>query len=121
LDIKDKKGVKTTGKIIFRVEPANESREEMYVQFKGIKLKNREWFSKSDPFLCIYRIAEDNTWLKVHATEYIGSNLNPVWKPFSITMQMLCNSDPNRPIKFECWDYERSGRHQFIGEFQTSW
>jgi hypothetical protein len=86
LDIKDRQNKTVTGKIIFRVEPANESREELFVQFKGVKLKNREWLSKSDPFLCIYRIAEDNTWLKVHSTEYIASNLNPIWKLFSISM-----------------------------------
>jgi hypothetical protein len=84
IDIKDK-AEKITGKIIFRVEPANDSREELYVQFKGVKLANREWFSKSDPFLCLYRIAEDSSWLKTHTTEYIGSNLNPVWKPFNVT------------------------------------
>jgi hypothetical protein len=85
LDIKDKSETKVTGKIIFRAENANESREEMYVQFRGVKLANREWLTKSDPFLCIYRVAEDHSWLKTYTTEFIASNLNPTWKPFRVT------------------------------------
>lgn len=122
IDIKDKQGSAVTGKMIFRVEQVNESREEMAVQFKGVKLANMDGlFGKSDPFLCFYRISEDGSWLKVHSTEYIKDNLNPVWKPFNITMQQLCNADPHRPVKVECWDYETDGKHDFIGEFQTSW
>ena len=65
----------------------NESREEMAVQFKGVKLANMDGlFGKSDPFLCFYRISEDGSWLKVHSTEFIKDNLNPIWKPFNITM-----------------------------------
>jgi hypothetical protein len=75
------------------------------------------FFGKSDPFLCIYRIAEDGTWLKVHSTEYIRDNLNPIWRPFTISMQQICNSDPHRPVKIECWDYDNDGRHDFIGAF----
>jgi len=65
LDIKSRKDNKTTGKIIFRVEQVLESRDELFVQFKGTKLANKEWFGKSDPFICIYRISEDGSWLKV--------------------------------------------------------
>ena len=100
----------------------NESREKMAVQFKGVKLANMDGlFGKSDPFLCFYRISEDGSWLMVHSTEFIKDNLNPVWKPFNITMQQLCNADPHRPVKVEFWDYENDGKHDFIGEFQTSW
>ena len=122
LDIKDRSGQNVTGKIIFRVEQVNDSREEMTVQFRGTKLANLDGlFGKSDPFLCIYRISEDGSWLKVHSTEFIKDNLNPVWQTFSISMSLMCNADPNRPLKFECWDYENDGKHDFIGEFQTSW
>lgn len=66
----------------------------------GIKLMNTDgWFDKSDPFLRFSRIREDKTLIQVHETEVIMDNLNPIWKPFEIKLQKLCNGDTNRPIR----------------------
>jgi hypothetical protein len=44
----------------------------------------------------------------VHKTETISANLNPVWKPFVIDLDKLCNGDLDAEFKLECWDEVRS-------------
>ena len=39
------------------------------------------------------------------------NNLNPRWKMFTISVQALCNGDPNRPIEIEIFDWEKNGEH----------
>ena len=59
------------------------------------------WFSKTDPYLSFYRLRSDKTWLKVHETEIIKSNLNPTWKEFEIKAARFCNGNFDLPIKIE--------------------
>ncbi len=35
-------------------------------------------------------------------------------------MQVLCNGDPHRPLRIDVFDYESSGRHQYMGSVETS-
>lgn len=53
-------------------------------------------------------------------SEVIKNNLNPVWKQAKISSQELCNGDTSRPLRIECMDWERSGKHQLIGMVDTS-
>lgn len=46
-------------------------------------------------------------------------NLNPLWKTFEIQGVKLAISN-DKKIKIECWDWEKSGKHQFIGELLTT-
>lgn len=69
------------------------------------------WFDKSDPFLRFKRVREDNTNILVHETERVIDNLNPVWKGVELPLSKLCNGDNFRPIKVECWDWEKSSKH----------
>lgn len=74
------------------------------------------WFSKSDPFLRFRRTRQDNTLFTIHETEWIKDNLNPVWKPCELSCAKLNGGDMFRPIKVECWDWEKNEKFQFIGE-----
>uniref|UniRef100_A0A8C5AQ74 Copine VII n=1 Tax=Gadus morhua TaxID=8049 RepID=A0A8C5AQ74_GADMO len=56
-------------------------------------------FSKSDPFLEIYRMNDDGTEQLVHRTEVIKNNLNPVWEPFKVSLISLCSCDEDRKLK----------------------
>lgn len=117
LDLHDKKN-KVSGKIILRSETVSLCREELQMQWSGIKLKNTAgWFSKSSPFLRFFRSREDGNWIKVHETQPQKSNLNPSWPLFKIKMQKLCNGDPHRPIKVECWAFGKNSKHKAMGEF----
>ncbi|KAJ7399648.1 Copine-3 [Pitangus sulphuratus] len=50
----------------------------------------------------------------------IKNNLNPVWRPFKISLNSLCYSDMDKSIKVECYDYDNDGSHDLIGSFQTT-
>ena len=56
----------------------------------------------------------------VHKTEVIKVTLNPTWKPFTIPVRALCNGDYDRVIKMECYDWDKDGGHDFIGESFTT-
>ncbi|EAR93346.1 copine protein (macronuclear) [Tetrahymena thermophila SB210] len=120
LDLTDQKTKKkiNKSKIILIAEKINDCNNVIFTQWRGVKLMNTDgWFDKSDPFLRFKRIREDNTEVLIHETEKIMDNLNPIWKPFELPLNRLCNGDHLRPIKVECWDWEKSQKHQFIGEF----
>uniref|UniRef100_A0A8C2PXI7 Copine IVb n=1 Tax=Cyprinus carpio TaxID=7962 RepID=A0A8C2PXI7_CYPCA len=79
-----------------------------------------DFFSKSDPFLEIFRVNDDGTASLVHRTETIMNNLSPVWKSFKVSLNTLCSGDHERELKCTVWDWDSNGKHDFIGEFQTT-
>eukprot|EP00249_Psilotum_nudum_P013506 c24369_g1_i2 orf=775-2379(+) len=83
-------------------------------------LANMDFFTRSDPFLRISRLYEDGSFIPVYKTEVKKNDLNPTWKPISMTLQQLCNGDMDCPLKFECFNFNSSGRHDLIGATQTS-
>lgn len=91
------------------------------------KVKDIEWFSKSDPFLRIYRPSSsyikqnaatipENGWVMVTHTNYIKDNLNPVFDPFTISGQKLCKNNLQSPMKVEIWDHSKRGKHTYISK-----
>lgn len=79
------------------------------------------WFGKSDPFLRFLKKREGGEYLKVHETEVIMDNLNPVWKPITLKDDKLCiGGDHTRVFRIECWDWEKSLKFQYIGHCELS-
>ncbi|XP_056155076.1 copine-3-like isoform X2 [Lampris incognitus] len=100
---------------------AEEKTDNRVVKFEvaARKLDKKDFFGKSDPFLEFYKWAETE-WQLVHRTEVVMYNLNPTWRPFRIPLQSLCGGDMERQIKVECYDYNSSGSHDYIGAFETT-
>uniref|UniRef100_A0A8D0A3A5 Copine-3 n=1 Tax=Sander lucioperca TaxID=283035 RepID=A0A8D0A3A5_SANLU len=100
---------------------AEERTDNRVVDFEvaGRKLDKKDFFGKSDPFLEFYKPTETG-WQLAHRTEVIKNTLNPVWRPFRIPLQSLCGGDVEKSIKVECYDYNSSGSHDFIGSFETT-
>uniref|UniRef100_A0A8C1YRY7 Copine-4-like n=1 Tax=Cyprinus carpio TaxID=7962 RepID=A0A8C1YRY7_CYPCA len=88
--------------------------------FSAKKLDDKDFFSKSDPFLEIFRVNDDGTASLVHRTETIMNNLSPVWKSFKVSLNTLCSGHHERELKCTVWDWDSNGKHDFIGEFQTT-
>lgn len=113
---------KYAGKSTITVHAEEISGNNGYVEFSfcAKKLDDKDLFSKSDPFLEIYRINDDETEQLVHRTEVIKNNLNPVWEPFKVSLISLCSCDEDRKLKCLVWDYDSRGKHDFIGEFYAT-
>ncbi|KAG7458044.1 hypothetical protein MATL_G00233700 [Megalops atlanticus] len=112
----------TAGKSSITVTAEELSGNDDYVElsFSARKLDDKDFFSKSDPFLEIFRINDDGTGSLVHRTETVMNNLNPVWKTFKVSLNTLCSGDHDRELKCTVWDWDSNGKHDFIGEFQTT-
>ena len=114
-DLVDKSG-KKSGKLIVRAEKVGNCRESLVIKLKGKNLADLHFFHKTSPFIRLLKVSEDGLKIKVHETENYHSNLNPIFQPFELKLQKLCNGDHLRPIKLELWDYNSSGEHKFVGD-----
>ncbi|KAG7469839.1 hypothetical protein MATL_G00133070 [Megalops atlanticus] len=112
----------TVGKASITVIAEELSGNDDYVElsFSARKLDDKDFFSKSDPFLEIFRMNDDATQQLVHRTETVMNNLNPVWKTFKVSLNSLCSGDHDRILKCTVWDWDSNGKHDFIGEYQAT-
>uniref|UniRef100_A0A4W4FWT8 C2 domain-containing protein n=1 Tax=Electrophorus electricus TaxID=8005 RepID=A0A4W4FWT8_ELEEL len=113
---------KYAGKSTITIHAEEISGNNGYVElsFCAKKLDDKDVFSKSDPFLEIYRVNDDGTEQLIHRTEVIKNNLNPVWEPFKVSLISLCSCDEDRKLRCLVWDYDSRGKHDFIGEFYAT-
>ena len=108
------------GTITIQAEEVVQSRENLTIQFAGNHLDKKDMFGKSDPYLEFHRANRDGSYSLVHKTEYIKNTLNPVWPPFTISASSLGRGDTSCVIKVICYDWDRDGSHDPIGEFTTT-
>uniref|UniRef100_A0A8D2N5A4 Copine-3 n=1 Tax=Zonotrichia albicollis TaxID=44394 RepID=A0A8D2N5A4_ZONAL len=107
------------GSITITAEEVKDNRV-VVLELEARKLDNKDFFGKSDPYLEFHKQTGDGNWVMVHRTEVIKNTLNPVWRPFKISLNSLCYSDMDKSIKVECYDYDGDGSHDLIGSFQTT-
>ncbi|XP_014674843.1 PREDICTED: copine-8-like [Priapulus caudatus] len=109
--------MKNSGAIIaVSSEEVSTCKEEVTLRFNAKKLDKKDFFGKSDPFLSFHKAMEDGSYILTYRTEVIKNTLNPTWRPFTVPVRLLCNGDYDRSIKIECWDWNSSGSHDYIGE-----
>jgi Ca2+-dependent lipid-binding protein len=77
-------------------------------------LDKKDLFGKSDPYFKIFRLREDEEAALVFESEIIKKTLDPVWKESVESIQKLCNSDLERPLRFEVWDWDRHSSHDLM-------
>ncbi|XP_062254845.1 copine-4 [Platichthys flesus] len=112
----------TVGKTIITISAEELTGNDDYIElsFSARKLDDKDFFTKSDPFLEIYRLNEDATLQLVYRTETVMNNLNPVWKTFKVSLNSLCSGDHERKLQCTVWDWDSNGKHDYIGEFEAS-
>uniref|UniRef100_A0A8D2J049 C2 domain-containing protein n=1 Tax=Varanus komodoensis TaxID=61221 RepID=A0A8D2J049_VARKO len=76
----------------------------------------QDLFSKSDPFLEIYRINDDGSEQLVHRTEVRVSSRRRTDSPVLLTQCLAVSSR----VQCVVFDYDSRGKHDFIGEFYTT-
>ncbi|XP_036159423.1 copine-7 [Myotis myotis] len=113
---------RNAGKSTITVVAEDISTNNGYVElsFRAQKLDDKDVFSKSDPFLELYRVNDDQSEQLVYRTEVVKDNLSPVWEPFKVSLNSLCSCEETRPLKCLVWDHDSRGKHDFIGEFATT-
>ncbi|KAL7979698.1 hypothetical protein Chor_004856 [Crotalus horridus] len=113
---------KSAGKSTITVTSEEISGDNGFVElfFRAKKLDDKDLFSKSDPFLEIYRINDDGSEQLVHRTEFVKNNLSPIWEPFKVSLNSLCSCEEKRKLRCVVLDHDSRGKHDFIGEFYTT-
>ncbi|XP_023560983.1 copine-7 isoform X4 [Octodon degus] len=89
------------GKSTITVIAEDISRNNGYVElsFQASNLDDKDLFSKSDPFLELFRANQDGSEQLVYRTEVVKNNLSPVWEPFKLSLSSLCSCEETRPLK----------------------
>ena len=119
----EKSRAKKHGTITIAGELVEASSDFLTLQLCGMKLANKDGWgitNKSDPFFIIKKAREDGSWIQVHKSEHVWDNLNPVWKPSTMSVQAICNGDIHRPLKIEVWDWDKNGGHDAMGTVDTT-
>ncbi|KAK0599732.1 hypothetical protein LWI29_008091 [Acer saccharum] len=120
LNLHDKRnGVsRNLGTLSVHAEETVASRSAVEISFRCSHLANVDLFSKSDPFLRISRIVESGDSIPICKTEVINDNLNPIWRPITLSMQQYGSKE--NPLIIECFDFNTSGNHVLLGKIQKS-
>ncbi|KAM3317110.1 hypothetical protein ACQJBY_034990 [Aegilops geniculata] len=106
------------GTMTVHAEETASSRMAVEMTFHCLNLDNKDTFSKSDPFLRVSRVSESAVAIPICKTEVINNNLNPVWRPITLTSQQYSSRDD--PLLVECFDFDASGNHELMGALQTT-
>ncbi|KAK0601817.1 hypothetical protein LWI29_027694 [Acer saccharum] len=106
------------GTLSIHAEETVASRSAVEISFRCSRLANVDLFSKSDPFLRISRIVESGDSIPICKTEVINDNLNPIWRPITLSMQQYGSKE--NPLIIECFDFNTSGNHVLLGKIQKS-
>ena len=86
-------------------------------------MDKKDTFGLSDPFLEIHRQLKNGKYELVTQTDVIKNTLTPRWEPLQIKAKHLMtdgNADDPNPVLLRCYDWNRSGEHEVIGECVTS-
>ncbi|XP_074838915.1 copine-6 [Carettochelys insculpta] len=108
-----------TSTITIEAEEVTSPNHFVQLQFRAEKLDNKDLFTKSDPFLEIYKVTRRHGEQLVMRTEVVNNNLSPSWEPFRVSLHSLCSCDPDKTIRCVVYDYNTNGKHDYIGEFTT--
>jgi len=125
------KRLKNGGTLFMRVVRDSQMNSLHVTGIAGKKLANVEGglFGKSDPF---FEIAAPHqgpggvVWNTVYRSVHRKDTLNPTWDAFQIDMDQLRSETDNTetasqsPLRFSIFDHESSGKHEFMGTFETN-
>lgn len=96
----------------------------LHFKCSGVNLTNVEgMFSKSDPFFEICRKdfgSSGTEWNAVYRSPHIMNNLNPNWNEDQVDLSSLCMGDLDAPLLVRVFDYEKDGKHDPMGRFETT-
>jgi len=110
--------VQKFGELILQVEETIDSKTMVEMVFRCADLPNKDLFSKSDPFIKISRPVQNGRFIPLCKTEVKMNDLNPVWKPLTLSIQQIGSKD--NPLIIDCYNFNNSGNHELLGRMQKS-
>ena len=112
---------KKRGEIILVTEEATGCKQIAQLYFSGENVP-RYFFKLLRPttFLVIYRSNGDGSFSRVYKTPNERNTTTPFWPHFQLRLRTLCNGEYERPLKIECYRYQKSGNHKLIGSVITT-
>jgi len=114
-----KKGDETTGKIRIHAEEIVSSDYSFYFNLEGTAFDKKDTFGKSDPYFKVTK-SSSSGFLTVYQSEVKKVTLDPDYKNVRIKLEELTGGDMKKEIKFEFYDWDKVGDHDFIGSFTTN-
>lgn len=109
-----------SGTIKIRAEEVKTSKFSVLTQFRCENLDKKDLFGKSDPYLVISRATPDGSFTPVLRTPHILKTLNPIWDPITQSVQTICNGDFHKVLRIECYDWNKTLKHELIGYLDTT-
>ena len=99
------------------------------LKLRATNVKDIEWLSDSDPYIRICRLAPGyklpvvsaqipyKYWYLIYYSEWYKDDLNPHFSTFNLYSGLLCDNNPDWPLKVEIWDYaeKKNEPHTYIG------
>eukprot|EP01119_Soliformovum_irregulare_P001210 TRINITY_DN10930_c0_g1_i1.p1 TRINITY_DN10930_c0_g1~~TRINITY_DN10930_c0_g1_i1.p1 ORF type:complete len:541 (-),score=152.66 TRINITY_DN10930_c0_g1_i1:47-1642(-) len=107
------------GRIVIKAEEVPQLRQSVVFKMSGSKLDKKDFFGKSDPYVVISKL-RGQEWTKIHQTEVVMKTLDPTWNSFEIPLGQLNGGNMNGQLRFECYDWDSDGKHDFIGSIDTT-
>ncbi|KAK4751252.1 hypothetical protein SAY87_004734 [Trapa incisa] len=111
-------GSRNLGTLTVIAEEPVASRSVVDITLCCTRLVDKNLFSKSDPFLKISKVVESGGLIPICKTEVVNNETNPTWRPITLSMRQFGTKD--NPLIIECFDFNSSGNHSFIGKLEKS-
>jgi hypothetical protein len=64
--------------------------------------------------------SDNEKYTPVYQTETKEYTPNPKWNEFTLNYRKLCNNDMKKMIKFDVFDWNYTGYHEYIGSVETT-
>jgi hypothetical protein len=64
--------------------------------------------------------SDNETYTPIYQTETKEYTPNPKWNEFTLNYRKLCNNDMKKIIKFDVYDWNYTGYHEYIGSAETT-
>ncbi|GFO14211.1 copine iv [Plakobranchus ocellatus] len=102
--------------VTIRVQEQAQGCDYACMKFAAKKLENKDFLSKSDPFLEICRKRKNDRWQIIYRSPYVKDDLSPKWPPFVLPVRSIFGPDKTSPAKIRVYDWESNEEHELIGE-----
>lgn len=90
------------------------SYEKVTLHLRAHNVDKMDFFGKSDPYFILSKKC-NISWVQTYKSEIIKKTLDPIWKPFELTLSSICDNDTTLPLRLDCWDYDWGVTNDFIG------